>query len=47
MRPPRKSHWRIGLVYFLFLCSQVLFLIGPTLILAYRSLEGARGGIDP
>ncbi len=43
-RPPRISigHWLGVLPFFVF---SGLFLIGPTLILAYRSLEGAEGGL--
>jgi putative spermidine/putrescine transport system permease protein len=42
-RPPRfqLGHWLGVLPFFVF---SGLFLIGPTLILAYRSLEGAQGG---
>lgn len=43
-RPPRLrlGHWLGVLPFFLF---SGLFLIGPTLILAYRSLEGSQGGL--
>jgi len=44
LRPPRISigHWLGVLPFFLF---SGLFLIAPTLILAYRSLEGPEGGL--
>ena len=43
-RPPRipVGHWLGVLPFFVF---SALFLIGPTLILAYRSLEGPQGGL--
>jgi len=43
-RPPRLNigHWLGVLPFFLF---SGLFLIAPTLILAYRSLEGSNGGL--
>ena len=43
-RPPRLSlgHWLGVLPFFVF---SALFLIGPTLILAFRSLEGPEGGL--
>ena len=43
-RPPRLrlGHWLGVLPFFLFSC---LFLIGPTLILAIRSLESPEGGL--
>ena len=43
-RPPRLhlGHWFGVLPFFVF---SALFLIGPTLILAYRSLEGPKGGL--
>ena len=43
-RPPRRNigHWLGVLPFFLF---SGLFLIAPTLILAYRSLEGSNGGL--
>jgi putative spermidine/putrescine transport system permease protein len=44
LRPPRLSlgHWLGVLPFFVF---SALFLIGPTLILAFRSLEGPGGGL--
>lgn len=44
-RPPRTpiGHWLGVLPFFVF---SVLFLIGPTLILAYRSLEVSGGGLS-
>jgi ABC-type Fe3+ transport system permease subunit len=44
LRPPRipKVHWLGVLPFFVF---SGLFLIGPTLILAYRSLEASQGGL--
>jgi putative spermidine/putrescine transport system permease protein len=44
LRPPRIpiGHWLGVLPFFVF---SGLFLIGPTLILAYRSLEGPKGGL--
>ncbi len=43
-RPPRFQigHWLGVIPFFLF---SGLFLIAPTLVLAYRSLEGANGGL--
>jgi putative spermidine/putrescine transport system permease protein len=43
-RPPRLNfgHWLGVIPFFVF---SGLFLIAPTLILAYRSLEGANGGL--
>ena len=43
-RPPRLrlGHWLGVLPFFVF---SALFLIGPTLILAFRSLEGPEGGL--
>src|SRR6185503_3401135 len=43
-RPPRLrlGHWLGVLPFFVF---SGLFLIGPTLILAFRSLEGSEGGL--
>lgn len=43
-RPPRIpiGHWLGVLPFFVF---SGLFLIGPTLILAFRSLEGSKGGL--
>ncbi len=44
LRPPRISigHWLGVLPFFVF---SGLFLIGPTLVLAYRSLEASGGGL--
>ena len=44
LRPPRLrlGHWLGVLPFFVF---SALFLIGPTLILAFRSLEGPEGGL--
>jgi putative spermidine/putrescine transport system permease protein len=41
-RPPRVGPWLGVLPFFIF---SGLFLIGPTLILAFRSLEGLEGGL--
>src|SRR5262245_28864858 len=43
-RPPRIpiGHWLGVIPFFLF---SAMFLIGPTLVLAYRSLEGPEGGL--
>jgi putative spermidine/putrescine transport system permease protein len=43
-RPPRRNLWQWLAVLPFFIFS-TLFLIGPTLILAYRSLEGLDGGL--
>ena len=44
LRPPRIpiAHWLGVIPFFVF---SGLFLIGPTLILAYRSFEGLKGGL--
>src|SRR5215213_10462135 len=43
-RPPRRNlvYWLGVLPFFLF---SAMFLIAPTLVLGYRSLEGAEGGL--